>query len=278
MKPTKSLTGFENYVEETIDEGVAYLSQHGWLDAKTGGPDLDKIPDLHSPQEVPLPVEAKVAVSRTRWNGPAHEYQGNLITASVWYELGQYDWRGGRTVPGENQPVPDLMTRETVAIHQLPAAVCADRVGQVQRAHDLYRWAAGNYLLTDEEIPVYAAARDFQTIWEFLPMRAYALACLGDWPGALQAAEFAEQWASKDRRAQTTESYRLQLQLLPTLLALARYELNPSLENRALAQKGLALRTITSRNWSERLLCYFYLYNLRARFGGELLEDKRGPD
>ena len=104
-------------------------------------------------------------------------------------------------------------------------------------------------------------------------MRAYALLCLEDWVEALVAAEFAERWAKKDRRARTSESYQLQLQLIPSLLALARYKLDPSVENRRLAQRNLELKTITSRNKSERLLCYFYLYNLRARFGADLLEE-----
>lgn len=104
-------------------------------------------------------------------------------------------------------------------------------------------------------------------------MRAYALLFLEDWEEALAATEVAERWAKKDRRAQTSEAYQLQLQLIPSLLALARYKLDPSTENRRLAQRNLELKTITSRNKSERLLCFFYLYNMRARFGADLLED-----
>ena len=103
-------------------------------------------------------------------------------------------------------------------------------------------------------------------------MRVYALLCLEDWEEALVAVEFAERWAKKDRRARTSEAYQLQLQLIPSLLALARYKLDPSAENRRLAQKRLDLNTITSRNKSERLLCYFYLYKLRVHFGADLLE------
>ncbi|RPI85286.1 MAG: hypothetical protein EHM41_11255 [Chloroflexi bacterium] len=272
MKTRKSSPAFEKYVQETIDEGVTYLSSQGWLDEKTGGPDVAKIPGLEEPQHVRLPVEVVVAISRTLWNAPAHEYHGSLTTASAWYELGQYEWRGGRTIPGETAAIPDLMTREPAAVRQLPAAICADRVGNTQRAQDLYGWAAGNYLLTEEEIEWFAGSRQIQTIWEFLPMRAYALICVGDWTEALAAAETADFWAKKDRGAQTSEAYQVQLQLLPTLLALARYKLEPAEANRQTARASLALQAIRGRrSMSERLICHFYWYNLRSRFGGELL-------
>ncbi len=137
---------------------------------------------------------------------------------------------------------------------------------------DLYHWAAENYRLTEAEIEYYGSSKQIQPIWECLPLRSYALACVEDWPGALSAAEVADRWAKKDRRAQTGESYQLQLQLLPVLIALASYKLDPNAENRQEAQAMLDCSAITSRSSSERLLCYFYLYNLRSRFGRDLLE------
>jgi len=60
--------------------------------------------------------------------------------------------------------------------------------------------------------------------------------------------------------------------LIPALLALARFKLEPTAENSQAAQAKLSLKAIGGRNHSERLICYFYWYNLRAKFGGELLE------
>lgn len=273
MKTRKSSPAFEKYIQETIDEGMVYLRSQGWLDERTGGPDVTKIPGLQEPQHVRLPVEVEVAILRTLWNAPAHEYHCSLTTASTWYDLGQYRWRGGRTVPNETRPVPDLIVREGVAVVQLPSAICADRVGNSQRAQELYGWAAGNYLLTEEEIEWYANSRQIQPIWEFLPMRAYALVCVEAWAEALAAAETADFWAKKDRRAKTSEAYQVQLQLLPTLLALARYKLEPTEANRQAARVMLGLKVISGRSMSERLICHFYWYNLRSRFGGELLAE-----
>ncbi len=272
MKSPKPSSAFEKYVQETIDEGMQYLRAHGWLDEASGAPDIAKIPGLKEAPEVPLPVEAEVAVHRTWWNAPAHEYRGNRTVASIWYDLGQYQWRGGRMYPGVTAEIPELAVRESAAIWQLPAAICADRVGNTQRARDLYGWAAGNYLLTGEEIKWFADTHQLQAIWEALPMRAYAYVCLEAWADALAAAEAADFWAKKDRSAQTSEAYQVQLQLIPALLALARFKLEPTAENSQAAQAKLSLKAIGGRNHSERLICYFYWYNLRAKFGGELLE------
>lgn len=272
MKAPKPPSAFEKYIQETIDEGIQYLRSHGWLDETSGAPDVARIPGLQEAPDVSLPVEAEVAVHRMLWNAPAHEYRGNRTAASIWYELGQYQWRGGRTYPGVTAEIPEPGAREAAAIRQLPAAICADRVGNTQRARELYGWAAGNYLLTGEEIQWFAGTHQLQAIWEVLPMRAYALICVEAWTDGLAAAETAEFWAKKDRRAQTSEAYQVQLQLIPALLALARYKLAPTDENRQAAQAKLSLKAIGGRNYSERLICYFYWYNLRAKFGGELLE------
>ena len=270
MSPRRSSPGFEKVVQETIDQGTSFLRQHGWLDEKTSGPDVARISPTLTSGVYPRPAEVEEALYRSPLSAAAHEYRGSLTTASAWYELGQYFWCGDRTVPGETRLVPDLMIREAVAVDQLPAAICADRVGNSQRARDLYGWAAGNYLLTEEEILGFANSDQIQPIWEFLPMRAYALICVGDWSEALMAAETAEGWLKKDRYA---EKNRKQNQLLPVLLALARYKLEPTAENRQIARGMLDLKAITSREMHERLLCYFYLYNLRSRFGGELLAE-----
>jgi len=272
MKTPKALSAFEKYVQETIDEGMQYLRAHGWLDETSGAPDVARIPGLKEAPDVRLSVEAEVAVHRMLWNAPAHEYRGNRTAASIWYDLGQYQWRGGRMYPGVTAEIPDLGVRESAAIRQLPAAICADRVGNAQRARDLYGWAAGNNLLTEEEIRWFADTHQLQAIWEALPMRAYAFVCLGAWADGLAAAETAEYWAKKDLRAQTSEAYQVELQLIPLLLALARYRLEPTAENRQAAQAKLSLKAVGGRNYSERLICYFYWYNLRAKFGGELLD------
>lgn len=271
MKTPKPLSALEKYIQETIDEGIQYLRAHGWLDETSGAPDVAKIPGLKEAPEVRLSVDAWAAAHRTWWNAPAHEYLGNRTAASIWYELGQYEWRGGRTFPSITAEIPELGVRESASVEQLIAAICADRVGNTQRARDLYGWAAGSYLLTEEEIRWFADTHQLQAIWEALPMRAYAFVCLGTWAEALTAAETAEFWAKKHRRAQTSEAYQVQLQLIPVLLALARYKLEPTDENRQAARAKLSLKAIGGRNYSERLICYFYWYNLRAKFGAELL-------
>lgn len=274
MEKNKNLSSFEKYLQETIDEGVQYLRSHGWLDEMSEGPDVSRIPCLKETPEVRLPVEVKVAVHRVLWNAPAHEYRGNLAVASKWYELGQFEWCGNRTFPGMTAEIPELGVREALAIQQLPAAICTDRVGNTQRARELYGWASSNYMLSGDEIQRYTDTRQLQPIWEVLPMRAYALICLESYAEGLEVARTAEYWSKKDRRAQTSEAYQVQLQLIPVLIALARYGIEPSAENRQAALTKLSLNTVGGRNHSERLICYFYWYNLQKIFGWRLQNEK----
>lgn len=270
MNPTKLSPAFDKFVQEWIDKNNSFLVKHGWLDPNTGGPIVAAIAPSLAAGSWPYPDGVEEALTRCFLSAPAHEYQGNLVAASAWYELGQYDWTKDNPPIKTSGGIPELAFREARAIHQLPAAICADRVGNTQRAKELYTWAAANFILPDEELQGWARTHQLQMIWELLPMRAYALACLEDWTEAKQAAEVAQFWVKKDRGA---EHSREQIQLLPILLALSRWKLEPSIQNQQEAQKRLGLKAITARDFADRLHCYFYLFNLRARFGSDLLSN-----
>lgn len=273
MNAKKTPSAFEKYVQETIEEAIQFLRKYGWLDEATGRPDIGKIPGLHEPENVRISVEAEVAVHRMFWNAPAHEYLGNLDTALTWYELGQYEWRGGITFPVDKDWIPDYALRESRGPHLLTAAVCSDRVGNRDRAQELYDLAARHYVLTGDDIKWFVESHQLGAIWEYLPYQAYAQICMGKWADALAALETSDFWAKKDRHAQTDDAYQVQLQLTPTLMALAHYKLDPTAANREAARAKLSLKSIGGRNASERLICYFYWYNLREKFGNELLTE-----
>jgi len=191
-----------------------------------------------------------------------HECARDLPGARAYFELGVVGWPYPWPKHPSNQDDDDESFRIALSLIQLPAAVCADRSGQHPRAEELYGWAAQHSRLTDEELAFYGIA---QAVWQRLPWRAYALACLGRWGEARAVAEQAHDIAQKDRRAQTRESHRSPLKILAVLLALTRYKTDPTEANRKEAIRMLDPQAVASRVHQSRLDALFYLYNLRAR-------------
>lgn len=240
--------------------------QGGLIDPETGGPNIDLIRPLLGSQEEAPPNEIDGALISSHWVATALEALGSLGEAMTWYHLGQYKWRAGKQFSTVREALPDFGRREAAHGNQLQAAVCAARVGQIERARELYAWAAENYMLTQEEINYFAKTRQYQPIWEWLPFRAYALACLERWEEALAVAEECQRFVEKDRRARTTGSYQSPLKILAVVLALARYKVHPSEETRRQAQEMLQPQAVASRSHGDHLDALFYLYNLRARY------------
>lgn len=257
-------------MQEQIASGAEFLRQQGWLNPATGGPDVPKIVAQLDPNSIQLPLAVEMGTRRSIMCSAAHEYRGELAAALAWYELGQYGWRGSRTPPGVDDEIPNLGMREGLGLVQLPAAICAERAGSTRRAMDLYGWAAGNFMLTPEEVQWFSDSGQVQAIWEMLGMRAYALLCAQDWEQALATAEETERWLQKDKGGFHN---RVQIHLLPAVLALSRNKVRPAPENRQAAQAMLDPRAIRTSDTYARLMDYFYLFILRSRFGGELLAE-----
>ena len=156
------------------------------------------------------------------------------------------------------------MGRDDAARHQLISAVCANRINNHDRALQLYTWAAENRKLTPEEFQE-SHQKQPSIIWERLPYRAYALACLNRWEEALETAQRCQEVVNQDRRAQTSESYRTPLQVLKVVLALAKYQVHPTKEHKLKAREQLDPQSVSSRHHSSQLYSLFYLYNLRER-------------
>jgi tetratricopeptide (TPR) repeat protein len=192
----------------------------------------------------------------------AYEAMGDLRCAMEFYRLGTYSWPFPWPVYPHRLGDNNISLRDDLVLSQLPAAVSCDRIGMTDRARQLYEWAAEHSRLTDEELAFHGVD---QVVWERLPWRAYALACLERWEEARVVAEQADEVARKDRRAQTSESYQSPLKILPVVLALTRFKTEPSEGNRSQAVRMLHPQAIASRAHESHLHALFYLYNLRAR-------------
>ena len=256
---------FESILDHQIQVAADSLLAGGWL-LETGlTPDLKVVRTQFGPQEVPLPDGLQFALTAAASVGTAWEWKGELANALAWYEFGALSWRGGRQFRHfMDEDPPDIGARSAAGGNQLKAAICADRVGELDRAKQLYGWANHNYSFTSQEVAYYREGQS-QVLWEFLPFKAYALACLEDWEQALAVAEQVSRIVEADRRAQSSEAYREPLQVLAVVRALVRNEVDPSEENRRRAIEALDPQSVASRIHGSHLISLLYLYNLRAR-------------
>lgn len=281
---TKLRSTFKEYLDKLLLEGTEYLRQHNWLDQSTGGPLIDQLDALVIPylgKEDALhrpPDDVRGVIDQSNSMGTAHEALGNLQAALAWYHIGQYQWCSGEkafttryrkvgdTLIPEEIPytdgLPDLMHRDAIAPSQLQSAICANRVGKHERAHQHYEWAAQNYNFPDDEIKFHEKVRQYMVLWQSLSYRSYALLCLERWKDALSVAEQGQSYIEKDRQVPATYT---PVVLYPIIHALASYKINPSDENRRKAIEMLSPQSVATRNHVGHLWGLFYLYNLRAR-------------
>lgn len=264
---SKLRSAFSEYLKGLVLREIEYLRQHDWLDQNTMGPKVELIEPLILPylgEQTPLPGTIQGVIDASAELGIANELSGNLPAAKAWYCIGQYAWRGKRIFTNlMNHPEPDVMDREAAARSQLESAICATRVGNHERARQLYEWAAQNYGFSEREIRIWEGKEKTHIVlWTNLSYCAYALLCLGRWAEALSTAERGEEYFRRDRhwKDKTYEP----IVLYPIVQAVARYQLDPSPENRRKAIEMLSPQAVASRNHLGHLWALFHLYNLRA--------------
>ena len=256
---------FDDFLAQALETPTDYLRRNAWLDAAGLGPDLEVIRPLLGPQEEPLPDDLDFILANAYRVGAAFEGLGRMDSALAWYRLGQFMWRGERQFQMDlGKDPPEIMAREAAGQNQLPAAVCADRVGETKQAQQLYDWAAYNSTLTPEEVRYHTTEGVLMPLWEFHSPRAYALACLERWGEAREVAEHLHHHVSQDADTQK-ESYQAPLRILPVALALARYKTEPTEKHRRRAHQMLQLQAVATRSHTDHLIALFYLFNLRAR-------------
>lgn len=245
---SKLRSAFKEYLDELLLEGIEYLRQHGWLDKTTLGPNIELIEPLILPylgEQTALPENIQGAINRGARIGTANELLGNVLAAKAWYGVGQYAWRGKRIFAKDmDNPAPDEMTRSAAARPQLESAICATRVGNHERARQLYEWAALNYGFSETERQSWEDKKDKTHIvlWINFSYRAYALLCLGRWAEALAAAEQGQEYLRRDRHWKD-ETYT-PVVLYPIVQAVARCKCDP---RRRIGAKQL--RCFRRRRW-----------------------------
>jgi tetratricopeptide (TPR) repeat protein len=149
---------------------------------------------------------------------------------------------------------------------QMYAAICADRVGDAEDAQQIFSLAVESKSLSDDERKEFEETRQPYNVWEWAIERAYALFCLKDFNSALAVGEEAVQWIDKDSSANLNSSTEMPLLILPTVLALINYELDPSTEKRTEVIRLLDRDAVATRSHADYIQALFYLFNLRAKY------------
>ena len=267
MKALRS--GFHDHLKKRISWGQDLLIENQWAIAGTEIPDVRKIEPLLQgflgSQETPPPQHIRSAASNGSDMGTAYEALGQLEIATAWYKLGQYVWRGKKQFDSVIEEPADFASRMTVGMLQMEAAICADRIESSDRARDLFEWAVENRSFTEQELQEFEETKQPWIVWKWTIQRAYALLCLREFQLAQQAAEQALIWIEKDRSAKLGSATEMPLLILPTVLALINYELDPSPENRTKAIRLLDCDAVASRIHVDQFQALFYLFNLRAK-------------
>lgn len=261
---------FHSFLIERVKNSQAFLKGENWLNPDTGGPAVDLIEPLIEPflgndKGIP-PKNLSKAIGLGERTGPVYETLGNNRAALDCYRLGQYQYRENTKLYSLNmgKDFVRLRGRDDAARQQLSAAIGADRIGNQERAQQLYAWVAENRTLTDDEHQ-YFLDKQPSAIWRRLPYKAYALTCLNRWEEALAVAEGCQEVVEGDSRALTSESYQVPLQVLRMVLALAKYKLGPTPELLKNAREALDPQAVASRVHPSHLISLYYLYNLRQR-------------
>jgi hypothetical protein len=267
---SKSRSTFRLELDDIIQKGGLHLKDSNLLDTSTQGPDVEKITKGVEPylgdQRVSPPSEIDTAIAMGVRMGTANEALGQLPAAMGWYQIGRYYWRGMPPTQGEPSGLPDFGWRMTAGMLQMKAAVCADRAGKAEDARRLFTWAVEYRSFSEEELREFDETKQPYAVWKWTIEQAYALLCLGRYQEALEACNEALRWIEKDRKAKVESATEMPLLILPSVLALARYQLEPSDENRLEAIRRLDLDAVASRIHVDHLQGLFYLFNLRAKY------------
>jgi hypothetical protein len=263
-------SAFHSYLKKIISEGKDLLINNNWELPGSALPDVEQILEILQPnlgkQEDPLPKNAQAVTLRGPNIGTAYEATGDLPQALAWHRLGRYIWRGGEQFKNTPEGFPHFASRMTVGMLQMDAAICADRAGDSTTAQQLFSWAVKNRSFKESELREFGETKQYSAVWKWTIQRAYAQLCLGEYHLAQEAAEEALDWINKDRKATLGSATEMPLLILPTILALIQYKLDPSPENKAEAVRLLDLDAVASRIHVDHLIGLFYLFNLRAKY------------
>jgi hypothetical protein len=261
---------FNSELQKLIKRGISHLQENHLYDTEVEGPDVvtisKRIASYLGDQRKPLPPEIDTVISLAVSGGTANEAIGNISSALAWYRIGRYIWRGNEAAFNGDQRFPDFGYRMTAGMLQMEAAICADRLGDSTAAQQLFSWAVKNRSFHESELLEFDETKQYSAVWKWTIQKAYALLCLGEDRLAQKAAEEALNWIKKDRKAKLGSATEMPLLILPTILALIHYELDPSPENRAEAVRLLDLDAVSSRIHVDHFQALFYLFNLRAKY------------
>jgi hypothetical protein len=184
-------TALHRFVQEEIAQGIQKLLEVNLFDLSANVPKSDEIERRIKPymgrQESGLPKDLDTAVFCGLPGGTANEALGNIEEASEWYRVGQYIWRGGSHFEKYLNVDPmdlSILERESPAMWQGMAGLCAALAGNINRAKDLFSWAGENRRRSREEMEAQESSKNYQSVWQPLGYRIYSLTWLGYWEEA----------------------------------------------------------------------------------------------
>src|SRR4030042_4855925 len=213
---TKEGTSFFIHLREIAAKGTQELINADLYSSIKEGPDVEKIEDavrlyLESGQHTNLPNEKLgwIIDQQAIQVGTAFQGLGNLGIASLWYQIGQYGWRGKAHWYEGNILDLDWDDRTGPAIRQEDSAICAALANNAPRAKQLFEWIAQNRVKTDREIQKYEEERYYNAIWESIGFQIFALMWLGNqWSEVSRLAEIGRRAIEKTRKAGYPRDFR----------------------------------------------------------------------
>jgi hypothetical protein len=270
---------FREYCFKDIERHVEFCRTHGLMDDNNDLL-LEVFRENFNKTEPEWALGLSAAVSAASHFATINEYLGQTEKAKQYLWLGSHEWNyrdidypyetGDRHILKMKNLTDRMIRADDLVLQQLPAAICCERVGNRERANQLFGWVAQLRGTSDEEyeefITSFAELKSYYEVWGRRTERAFALASLGRWGEALAEAKGAQRWVEKGPRPIGNHSWRDYFWLLRALEPLIEYRLDPSEKNKAAAREGLRPSILKSEDHDRTLFLLFYLFNLRAKF------------
>lgn len=256
----------KNEIERYVAKVKQELAMQGLYDSEKNALNISKIETAVN-RKAQKDVNVENLIYNAHYTAVALEHLENLGEAQQFYSVGCHLWMGDVALPAIGGCENNFDFRSEIAKLQLKAAICNDRVGNKERAKQLYGWAADNCRLTEMEIKKWQLESDLSMLWEPGTKWAYALLCAERYDEALEVAEKTAMWFKKQK--QWTQDYDADYSIIfmiPTVLAVAKWKAKPISRNKVKALKMLDEGRVQVEDLFCALSIFFELFNLQARF------------
>lgn len=262
------------YLRERAAYWTQCLIDMGYYDLTREGPDTGKIEDAVKPF-LGLEKHSELPDKKLDWliehgaiqAGTAFQGLGNPDIASLWYQIGQYVWRGNAPWHHENLTDLELYVRMGSSPRQENAAICAALSGALPHAEKLFGWIVQDRTVTGAEIQYFEEARDYYTLGTNLGYLIFALMWLGNqWEEVARLSEIGRRMIEKGKKDDFSSDFSTPKLLIGMGGPISAYFLNPNPTHREMASNVLRLDNIPHHESIQRLIMLRYLFALIHRY------------